>query len=119
METGSGTRFLIVEMKGRDIWRGRSRSLAEAIEANEAGIGVDRVLLTRALTHDISTIMIVIEEQRRIFLTPIADFFDDELARTRANYQGRAMRIVPYLRFKQKYLGPSLQKRKRTVRQTA
>lgn len=119
METPAGTRFLVVEQKGRDIWRGKSKSLSEAIENNEAGLGIDRVLLTRAQAHEITTIMVVVEEQRRIFLTPLTDFFDEDLARTRANFQGRAMRIVPYMRFTQKYLGPSLQKRKRTAKPTA
>lgn len=119
METEKGTRFLIVEQKGRDIWRGRAKSLSEAIENGEAGLGVDKVLLTRAQSHSITTVMVVIEEQRRIYLTPISDFFEEDLARTRANYQGRATKIVPYERWVKKYLGPNLQKRKRTARKTA
>lgn len=119
METESGTRFIVIEQRGRDIWRGKSKSLSEAIEKGEAGIGVDKVLLMRAMNHEVTTVMIVVEEQRRIFLTPIADFFDEELSRVRANYQGRAHRIVSYERFTKKYLGPNLQKRKRTARQTA
>ncbi|SFJ49719.1 hypothetical protein SAMN03159338_1569 [Sphingomonas sp. NFR04] len=115
METPSGTRFLIVEQKGRDIWRGRSKSIAEAIERGEAGIGVDRELLRRAPQHNVSVVMVVVEEQRRIFLTPIDDFDDAELYRTKADYRGRAHRVLPYTRYTNKFLGPSLRKRKRTA----
>lgn len=118
LETPAGTRLMVIEQKGRDVWRGRCKSITEAIDAGEAGLGIDRVLLTRAPTHGVTVIMVVIEEQRRIFLTPIADFADDTLYRTRANYQGRATRIVPYQRFTVKYLGPHLQKRKRRAKKS-
>lgn len=108
METEAGVRFMVIEQKGKDVWRGRYRSISEAVENNVAGLGVDRILLTRSQQHGVSTVMIVVEEQRRIFLAPIEDFFNDELAITRSNYQGRAHRILNYSRFVQKYLGPTL-----------
>lgn len=120
LETEAGSRFMVVELKGRDIWRGRARTLAEAIEAGDCGIGVDKTLLTRAMREqDVTTIMVVVEELRRIYLTPITDFFDEALSKGRADWRGRATRLVPYSRFVQRYVGPSLQKRKRTAKQTA
>ncbi len=114
METETGTRLIVIEQKGRDLWRGRHKSLHDAIEADVAGVACDRILLSRARDqHDITVVMVVIEEQRRIFLTPIADFFDQELSSGRTDYRGRSVRIVPHARFHQKYLGPVLQSRKR------
>lgn len=104
---------MLVEQHGKDVWRGRHRSVHDALEAGEAGIGVDKVLVQRAKTHDVGTVIVVVEEQRRIFLTPLADFEDETLVRTRSDYRGRAVRIVPYQRFHQKYLAASLRKRKR------
>lgn len=108
LETEAGNRFIVIEQKGRDVWRGRYRSINEAIEHNAAGIGVDRILIQRALQHGVKIVMVVIEEQRRIFLTPIEDFANDELCASRANYQGRSTRVLAYGRWHQKFLGPSL-----------
>jgi hypothetical protein len=109
METESGTRFLVVEQQGRDLWRGRHKSLHDAIEAGVAGVSVDRILLTRARDqHQIAVVMVVVEEQRRLFVTPIADFFDPDLSTGRTDYKGRNVRTVGYSRFHQKYLGPTL-----------
>lgn len=108
LETESGTRFMVVELKGRDVWRGRHKSIEEALEAGVAGIGVDRILLTRSQQHNVSTVMVVIEEQRRIFLAPVEDFFNDEFTSTRTSYQGRATRTLAYSRWVKKYLGPTL-----------
>lgn len=119
METPAGTRFMIVEIKGRDIWRNRARSLAEAIDAGHAGIGLDKTLASRCGDYGVTTIMFVVEELRRIYLAPLADFFDEELVRMRPNWQGRGHRILPYAHFRQTYLGPRLQSRKRTAKKTA
>lgn len=114
LETEGGTRFMLVEQKGKDVWRGRFKTLEEAIENNAAGIGVDRILLTRCQQHDVSTIMVVIEEQRRLFLAPIADLLDAEKSKSRTSYNGRAQRVMDYTSWTQKYLGPHLHsKRKR------
>jgi hypothetical protein len=115
METESGTRFIVVEQKGRDIWRGRHKSLHDAIEAGVAGVAVDRILLTRARDQqEVTHVMVVIEEQRRIFVAAIADFFADGISSGRTDFRGRSVRILAYDRLVQKYLGPVLQtKRKR------
>jgi hypothetical protein len=120
METEAGTRFLIVEQKGRDIWCGGLKSIHEAIENGAAALGVERALLSAARDkHSVTVVMITVEEQRRIFLTPIDDFFNDEMARSRTNFKGWSVRMVPYQRFTQKYLGPNLQKRKRLASKSA
>lgn len=120
METEAGTRFLIVEQKGRDIWCGGSKTIHDAIEQGVAALGVERALLTAAKDkHGVTVVMVTVEEQRRIFLTPIEDFFDDDLARSRTNYKGWSVRMVPYSRWTQKYLGPSLSKRKRIAKTSA
>ena len=109
MVTENGTRFLVVEQKGRDLWRGRHKNLNDAIDAGVAGVSVDRILLARARDqHEIAVVMVLIEEQHRIFVTPIGDFFDPELSTGRTDYKGRAVRTVDYARFHQKYLGPTL-----------
>jgi hypothetical protein len=33
--------------EGQDVWRGREKSITDAIEAGTAGIGVDKLLLQR------------------------------------------------------------------------
>jgi hypothetical protein len=116
METESGTRFLVVEQKGRDLWRGRHKSLHDAIEAGVAGVAVDRILLARARDQqDVTHVMVVIEEQRRIFVAKIDDFFDMDLSQGRTDFRGRSVRILAYARLHQKYLGPVLHtKRKRS-----
>lgn len=106
---------MVVEQKGRDVWRGRYKSINEAIENGVAAVGVDRILLTRSLNHGVSTVMVVVEEQRKIFLAPVETLLDPEHASTRSNYQGRATRIMNYDKWNQKYLGPHLHtKRKRS-----
>lgn len=114
METEAGTRFIIIEQRGRDLWRGRHKSLHDAIEDGVAGVACDRILLARARDQqDITHVMVVIEEQRRIFVAAIADFFDQELSSSRTDFRGRSVRIVPYDRVTKKYLGPVLQTKKR------
>lgn len=98
----------MIEQKGRDVWRGRYKSIKEAVENGVAGIGVDRILVQRALQHNVKVILVVIEEQRKVFLTPIEDFANDQLCVSRANYQGRSTRILNWSRWHQKYLGPTL-----------
>jgi hypothetical protein len=116
METENGTRFLVVEQKGRDIWRGRHKSLHDAIEAGVAGVAVDRILLARARDQqEITHVMVVVEEQRRIFLSAIEDFFDQELSQGRTDWKGRSVRIVAYNRMHQKYLGPTLHPKTKRV----
>lgn len=113
METDAGTRYMIVEQKGRDIWRGRQRSLHDAIETGDAAIGVDKVLLTRCALYGVTTIMVAIEELRRIYLLPVATFGNEDLGRSRPNYQGRSTRIIPYTSWHQKYLGPAMKAKRR------
>lgn len=110
IETEAGTRYLIVEQQGRNVWRGRCKSITEAVDKNEAGIGVDKTLVDRAINHGVKVVMVTIEEQRRIFLAPIDMFNDPVVTKTRANYQGRATRILGYENYVQKYLGPNLKK---------
>lgn len=115
LETETGTRFIVIEQKGKDIWRGRHKSLTDAVEAGVAGLGVDRILVQRAIKHDVKIVLVVIEELRKIFLTPIEDFANDELCISRANYQGRSTRILNWSRWHQKYLGPTLTTRSKRV----
>lgn len=116
VESPSGRRTLIVEQKGRDIWRGRSKSVNEAIFNNEAGIGVDQVLLQRAKQHEVTHVLIVIEEQRKIFLAPIDHFFCTVRTSTRSNWQGAATKVCGYQYFMSKYLGPSLAKKRKATK---
>lgn len=114
LETEAGTRFILIEQKGKDVWRGRFKTLEEAIENDAAGIGVDRVLLSRCGQHNISTVMVVIEEQRRLFLAPVEQLMDAEQTKSRTSYNGRALRVLDYSKWTSKYLGPALTgKRKR------
>lgn len=108
LETPNGTRFMVVEQKGRDIWRGRFKSIEEAIENGVAGVGVDRFLLQRSLEHDVSTVMVVVEEQRKIFLAPVETLLDPEQTRIRTGYASRAIRVMDYQKWKRIYLGPTL-----------
>lgn len=98
----------MVEQKGRDVWRGRFKSIEEAIANNAAGVGVDRVLLTRCEQHNVGTVMVVIEEQRKIFLAPIASLLDPEISKSRTNYNGRAIRVMDYEKWNMTFLGPSM-----------
>jgi hypothetical protein len=104
-----GTRLLIVEQKGQDVWRGREKSITDAIQAGTAGIGVDKILLARVRDkHACNVVMVVIEDLRTIYITAIADFFEPTLSVGKTSYKGRALRVVPLTRFHQKYLGPTL-----------
>jgi len=107
LETEAGTRLIVVEMKGKDVWRGRYKTLEEAIENNSAGIGVDRVLLSRCAQHNVTTVMVVIEEQRRIFLAPVEALLDTDMSKGRTSWNGRAMRVLDYGLWVQRYLGPA------------
>jgi hypothetical protein len=107
-----GIKMLIVETKGKDIWRGGAKSIDEALVQGSAGLGVDNVIIQRALKLDITVVGIVVEELCRLSVAPISDFIDPDIARTRANYRGRAIKIVPYERFHHRYLTPPLRKRK-------
>jgi len=105
---------MVVEQKGRDIWRGRFKTLEEAIENKVAGIGVDRILLSRCEHHGVTTVMVVIEEQRKVFLTSVATLLDQEKSISRTFYNGRSMRVLAYENWVQRFLGPTLHsKRKR------
>lgn len=114
MEMPSGGRLLIVEKNGRDIWRGRHKSVADAIEAGVAAIGVDRILLQRARDkHGVTHVLVVIEELRRVFGAKIDLFFDQEKSHTHTNWDSRAHRLLGYQHFKQVYFGPSLHKKRK------
>lgn len=104
--------MLIIETKGRDIWRGGAKSIDEALAMGSAGLGVDGVILQRAKALDITVVAIVVEELKRLSLVPMDTFFDQEVVRTRANFRGRATKIVPYDKFHHRYLIPPLKKRK-------
>lgn len=109
VENPDGARLLIVEQKGIDVWRGREKSITAAIEKGTAGIAVDKLLLQRvAEKHATNVVMVLVEDLRTIYVTPIADFFDDTLAKSRTSYRGRAVRVIPLSRFHQKFLGPHL-----------
>jgi hypothetical protein len=109
VENEAGVRLLIVEQKGADIWRGREKSITDAIQAGTAGIGVDKLLLTRARDkHAATVVMVLAEDLRTIYITLLSDFFDDQLSKGKTSWKGRALRIVPLSRFHQKYLGPTL-----------
>jgi hypothetical protein len=96
------------------LWRGRHKSLHDAIEAGVAGIAVDRILLSRARDQqEVTHVMVVIEEQRRIFVAAIEDFFNMDLSQGRTDWRGRSVRIVAYARMHQKYLGPTLHTKKK------
>lgn len=108
LETESGVRLMIVEQKGRDIWRGKHKSLNDAIQADEAFIGVDRILLQRAKTYGVVNVMVVVEELCRIFVAPIDMMLDHPEGRSRPNWQGRAHRLLPWKLFLRATLGPNL-----------
>jgi len=107
-----GVKMLIIETKGKDIWRGGAKSIDEALQMGTAGLGVDNVVLQRAIKAECKVVAIVVEELARLSVVPIAEFFDPNLTRTRANYRGRAIRILPYGRFHHRHLTPPLRKRK-------
>lgn len=118
MELPSGKRLMVVERKGKDIWRGRHKSLHEAIKAGDAGIGIDRVLIRRAMTkHDVVSVMIIVEEMGKLFTAAAEAFFDEEKSSTKTGWDGAAQRVLGYHHFVETYLGPSLRKhRKRVMR---
>lgn len=112
VENEAGTRLLIVEQKGQDIWRGREKSITDAIQAGTAGIGVDKLLLTRVRDkHATTVVMVVIEDLRTVYITLLSDFFCEELSKGKTSWKGRALRVVPLSRFHQKYLGPQITKK--------
>jgi hypothetical protein len=114
VENEAGVRLLIVEQKGVDVWRGREKSITAAIEAGQAGLGVDKLLLQRVRDkHATNVVMVVVEDLRTVYVTLLSDFFDETLSRGRTSYRGRALRLVPLSRFHQKYLGPTLHTRKK------
>jgi hypothetical protein len=116
VENEAGTRLLIVELKGQDIWRGREKSITAAIEAGTAGIGVDKLLLQRVRDkHATNVVMVVVEDLRTIYIAPISDFFDEQFSKGRTSYKGRAIRVVGLSRMHQKYLGPVLHTKKTRV----
>lgn len=94
VELSSGTRVLVVELKGKDIFRGRHKSLHAASEVEEVGIPIDRILLNRAPKYGVTHVMAVVEETGRIFLAPLERFLDPDLSFGRTNWQGRATRVV-------------------------
>lgn len=109
VENSEGVRLLIVEQKGKDVWRGRERTIADAMELGVAGIGLDKLLLQRVREkHATNVVMVVIEDLRTVYVAAIADFFNDQIAKGRTSHKGRAVRVVPLTRFHQKYLGPTL-----------
>lgn len=109
LENEAGVRVLIVEQKGQDVWRGREKSITDAIQAGTAGIGVDKLLLTRVRDkHACNVVMVLVEDLRTIYITAMSDFFDPALAVGKTSYRGRSLRVVPLSRFHQKYLGPIL-----------
>lgn len=110
-----GIKILVIVTKGKDIWRGGAKSIDEALEKGCAGLGVDNVVLQRALKAECTVVAIVVEELRRLSMIPIASFTDPNVARTRSNFRGRAIRIVPYQNFQHRYLEPPLRKRKTRV----
>lgn len=112
LEAPSGQRLLIVEQNGRDIWRGKHKSLNDAIKADEAFIGVDRILLQRAKTYGVVNVMVVVEELSRIFVAPVDTMLEHPEGRSRPNWQGRAHRLLPWRLFLRASLGPNLQIKK-------
>ena len=113
MELPDGKRMILIEKKGKDLWRGGYKTLHEAIEMDAAGIGADRFLLNRAMnSHEVELVMFVVEDLRKVFMARMADFFDGEKARTRTHWDGSAHLVLGYHHFSEKYLGPDL-KRKR------
>lgn len=113
METDGGGRILIIEKKGKDIWRGRHRSLNDAIKAGDAAIGLDRVLLKRATNkHGVVTVMFVVEDLGKVFIAPADMFYDEEKSGTKTHWDGAAHRVVFYQHFREIYLGPNLKSRR-------
>jgi hypothetical protein len=109
IENEAGVRLLIVEQKGSDIWRGREKSITDAIQAGTAGIGVDKLLLARVRDkHAATVVMVLVEDLRTIYVTLLSDFFDDHLSVGKTSFKGRPLRVVPLSRFHRKYLGPAL-----------
>jgi hypothetical protein len=114
VENEAGARLLIVEQKGVDVWRGREKSITDAIAAGTAGIGVDKLLLQKVRDkHATAVVMVVVEDLRTVYVTLLADFFDEALSKGRTSYRGRGLRVVPLSRFHQKYLGPTLHVKKK------
>lgn len=109
---GFGGKILVVETKGKDIWRGGAKCVDEAILNGTAGLSVDKILLAEAIKVGCTTVAIVVEELCRISVTPVATFSDASTSSMRADYRGRAMRVVPYQLFHHQHLTPPLRKRK-------
>lgn len=107
---------MIVEQKGRDVWRGRYRTLEHAIENDAAGVGVDRILLTRSKQYDVKVIIVVVEEMKKIFVAPISKLFDPDFSRSRADYRGRGMKLMDLKDWDVRYLGPNLHSNKRIAK---
>lgn len=113
LETPAGVRFMVIEQRGKDIWRGKHRSLNEAIAAGDAGLGVDRILLQRSQQYGVNNVMIVVEEIGRIFVATVDTMLNDADCRTKQNWQGRAHRVLPWQKFLSTYLGPNISKKRR------
>lgn len=109
----SEKRFIVVEQKGKDLWRGRHKSLDEAIKAGEASVGVDRTLLQRARKYDVENVVVFVEELRRIYVAPLELYFDDEKSSGRTSWRGRPLRLIGFENLLHHYVGPDLQRKRK------
>lgn len=118
IELDNGCRMMIVEQKGFDIYRGRCKSVDEAIQLGEAALGLDQTLHMAAKRYNVSVLMIAIPELFKIFIAPITDFENPEIVRSRAGWNGRAIRMISINRFHQKYMFPDLKRNKKRGKTT-
>jgi len=99
---------MLLEQIGRQVWRGREKSVNAAREKEMAYIGADRVLLSRARKYEVTVIVIVNTTYKCIYVCDLEDFFNRDISKTRTNYQQRAHKVLPVDFFKTRNLKPSL-----------
>jgi len=106
----------MVFQKASHVWRGRAKSIHEAIDQGTAGIGVDMLLARTAMRKGAVAVIVVNEELAGIWAGRISDLFDPSISRTREGFSGRSVKVVDIDRFAHRTLEISLKpKRKRAI----
>lgn len=108
LKTQAGTKFMLIEQNGKNIWRGKEKSIHAAREKEIAMVGADRVLLQRARKYEVTVIVIANTTHKCMYICNLEDFFNRDIAKLRTNYQRRAHTVLPLDFFVTRSLKPKL-----------
>lgn len=99
---------MLLQQNGKQVWRGREKSVHAAKEKDIAFIGADRVLLQRAKKYDVKVIVIANTTYKCMYICDLEDFFNRDIAKLRTNYQQRAHAVLPIDFYVTRSLKPKL-----------